>query len=123
MRRKPRRLTTGRLQSLRLFSTLLPITLKWPDRGFERYGMFSPSAEEKTRQYFKPKKQADSKAQNENDDVPQYPLPTAPHAVGNSIPIRPNARCCGVVSEMASHEKAGRSQGNSGFIVSFCSLS
>jgi hypothetical protein len=63
---------------------------------------FSPSAEEKTRQYFKPKKQADSKAQNENDDVPQYPLPTAPHAVGNSIPIRPNARCCGVVSDASA---------------------
>ena len=29
----------------------------------------------------------------------------------------------GVLSEIAFHEKAGRSQGNSGFIVSFCSLS
>jgi len=47
--------------------------------------LISPSAEEKSSQYFKPEKQAESKAQDENDDVPQYPLPTAPHAVDNSI--------------------------------------
>ena len=29
----------------------------------------------------------------------------------------------GILSVTAFHEKAGRSQGNSGFIVSFCSLS
>ena len=42
-RRKPSRLTTGRLQLLRLFSTLLPIALTDPDGPWpilsERYGL------------------------------------------------------------------------------------
>jgi hypothetical protein len=39
-KRKPNPTATGRLTPLRLFSTLLAITLI--DRGFECYGLFSP---------------------------------------------------------------------------------
>jgi len=40
-----------------------------------------------------------------------------------NIPISLKIPLCGSKRVKAFHEKAGRSQGNSGFIVSFCSLS
>jgi len=42
MRRKPSRMPTGRLQLLRLFSTLLPTTLKMSLLGFESNCLASP---------------------------------------------------------------------------------
>ena len=46
-RRKPRQTTTGRLQSLRLFSTLLSITLKMPGTPGQRAELILPCVTKK----------------------------------------------------------------------------